>query len=567
MDAVSDPTVREVVVMKSAQVGWTEILLNVIGYHVHQDPAPMLLVNPTLEMSEAFSKDRLAPMARDTPALRDKIADPRARDSGNTLLHKTFPGGHVTLAGANSPAGLASRPIRIALFDEVDRFPTSAGAEGDPIALGRKRTTTFWNRKTLMGSTPTIKGSSRIEAAFELGDQRYYFVPCPHCDEFQRLVWANVRWDEGQPETAHYVCTHCGTLLSDADKHAMLRAGEWRATRPSSGIASFHLSELYSPWVSWPEMARSFLEAKRLPETLQTFINVSLGETFEEKGEALEPVGLLARRESYTAQSLPPGVLLITAGTDVQQDRVETTIFGWGRDEECWRVEHLVLKGDPGSSALWAEHDEILRRRYRTDDGRELVIEACAIDSGGHFTEQVYAYAAKRKRFRVWAIKGAAGQGRLAWPKKASRGGRGRGEVYIVGVDTVKDLLYGRLKRVIAPGPGYVHFDATLDEAGAEQITSETMVYRVAQGRRVRMWKPRAAGVRNEQLDCWVYAYAAMVGRGGMQVLDRRVSVAVETPPVEAPPPAPVKVETPPPVPRRMVQPRRQNAWMSGWRR
>jgi phage terminase large subunit GpA-like protein len=572
MDAVSDPAVREVVVMKSAQVGWTEILLNVIGYHVHQDASPILLVQPTLEMAEAFSKDRLAPMVRDTPALRDKIADARARDSGNTLLHKTFPGGHITLAGANSPAGLASRPIRLALFDEVDRFPSSAGAEGDPISLGRKRTTTFWNRKTLMGSTPTVKGSSRIESAFESGDQRFYFVPCPHCDEMQRLVWANVRWDEGQPETAHYVCQHCGSLLTDADKQTMLRQGEWRASRPANGIASFHLSELYSPWVTWPEMARSFLEAKRLPETLQTFINVSLGECWEERGESLEPVGLLARRENYTAQALPPGVLMICAGTDVQDSRTETSVWGFGLDGEMFRVEHIVLKGDPGSQALWNEHDELLKRRYRTDDGRELVIEACAIDSGGHFTEQVYAYAAKRKRFRVWAIKGAAGQGRLVWPKKASRGKAG-GQVYIVGVDTVKDLLYGRLKRVIAPGPGYVHFDETLDEAGAEQLTSETMVYRVSQGRRVRVWKPRSSGIRNEQLDCWVYAYAAMVGRGGAQVVDRRQAqpvTATTAPMIEAEPqvqPQPQPIKPPPQLQRRPAQARRPGSWVSGWKR
>lgn len=528
MDAISDPTVREVVVQKSAQVGWTEILLNVIGYHVHQDPSPILMVQPTLEMAEAFSKDRLAPMVRDTPALRLKIADPKARDSGNTLLHKTFPGGHITMAGANSPAGLASRPIRLALFDEVDRFPVSAGAEGDPISLGRKRTTTFWNRKHLMGSTPTVKGESRIEAAFELGDQRYYFVPCPHCGEFQRLAWAQLKWDDGEPATARYVCQHCGSILTDADKGEMLRQGEWRATRPSNGIASFHISELYSPWVTWPEMARSFLEAKRLPETLQTWINTALGETWEDRGETLEATGLLARREAYTANSLPSGVLLLTAGTDVQDNRIETTVWGWGKDEECWRVEHIVLRGDPGSQSLWKEHDEILRRRWRTDDGRHLVIEACAVDSGGHFTEQVYAYCAQRKRFRVWAIKGMAGPGRLAWPKKASRSSRSRAELFTIGVDTIKDLIYGRLKRVTVEGPGFIHFDASTDETAIQQITSETIVHRVVQGRRIRMWKPKAQGARNEQLDTLIYAYAAFVGRGGVQVVDRRKVFPVE---------------------------------------
>jgi phage terminase large subunit GpA-like protein len=238
MDAVADPLIREIVVMKSAQVGWTEILLNVVGYFVDLDPSPILLVQPTVDMAAAFSKDRLAPMVRDTPALTGRIADARSRDSGNTTLHKTFPGGHITIGGANSPAGLASRPIRVALFDEVDRFPASAGTEGDPIALGKKRTTTFWNRKILMGSTPTIKGESRIESAFELGDQRYYMVPCPHCEVTQRLMWAQVRWDEGKPETAHYVCQHCGVMLDDADKAQMLRTGDWVPSKPFTGIAS-----------------------------------------------------------------------------------------------------------------------------------------------------------------------------------------------------------------------------------------------------------------------------------------------------------------------------------------
>ncbi len=564
MDAVADPAIREIAVMKSAQVGWTEILLNVVGFYVSLDPSPILMVQPTVEMGEAFSKDRLSPMVRDTPALAGLIADARSRDSGNTVLHKVFPGGHITIAGANSAAGLASRPIRVALFDEVDRFPASAGTEGDPIALGKKRTTTFWNRKILMGSTPTIKGESRIEVAFEAGDQRYYYVPCPHCREFQRLVWAQVRWHDGQPATAHYVCQHCGTLLTDSDKAQMLREGEWRASKPFNGIASFHISELYSPWVTWAEMAAAFLEAKKLPELLQTWINTALGETWEERGETVDAGGLLARREAYTSNSLPSGVLLLTAGTDVQDNRLETTVWGWGRDEEAFRVEHIVLRGDPGGAAIWREHDEILRRRWRTDDGRELVIEACAVDSGGHHTQQVYSYAVQRKRNRVWAIKGVAGPGRLIWPKRASRVGKSRADLFPIGVDTAKDVLYGRLKRVKEPGPGYVHLDATADEATAEQITSETMVYKIVQGRRVRMWKPRASGVRNEQLDTLVYAYAAMIGRGGAAVVDRRQSM-----PVEPPPPVPQELPQPEQFKRPTAPPpvmRRPNNWVRGWR-
>lgn len=546
MDAVSDPTIREIWVQKSAQVGWTEVLGNVVGFHVHQDPAPILLVQPTLEMAEAWSKDRLAPMIRDTPALRDKFADAKARDSGNTLLHKRFAGGHLTMAGANSPAGLASRPIRIVLFDEVDRFPNSAGAEGDPINLGKKRATTFWNRKILAGSTPTVKGSSRIEAGFSASDQRFYFVPCPHCEEFQRLVWTNVRWDDDDPTSAHYVCEHCGTLLNDADKAEMLLRGQWRATKPFNGIAGFHVWEAYSNFVRFEQIVRDFLEAKKLPETLQTWINTSLGETWEDKGESVEPKGLAARREAYTANSLPPGVLCLTAGVDVQDDRLEVTVWGWGADEENWRVEHIVLRGDPGGTALWAELDNVWRKRWPTDDGRQLIVEAAGVDSGGHYTDQVYRYCHARARYRIWAVKGVGGAGRPVWPERPGRGKKTRVQVWSVGVDTAKDTLYGRLKRVAAPGAGYTHFDADADDGYLQQLTSETLVYRMVMGRRLRLWKPRSSGIRQEALDCWVYAYAALIGRGGGEMLRQRAGApaapqdpkAAAAPADAAPPPA-----------------------------
>lgn len=560
MDAVSDPNVREVWLMKSAQVGATEIINNILGYHIHQDPAPILLVQPTLEMAEAWSKDRLAPMLRDTPALRDKVADPKARDSGNTLLHKRFAGGHVTVAGANSAAGLASRPIRIVLFDEVDRYPPSAGTEGDPVSLGRKRTTTFWNRKVVAVSTPTIKGMSRIESGFDNGDQRFYEVPCPHCETFQRLVWAQVRWEDGQPDTAKYVCAHCAAVIPDTQKGEMLQAGRWVASKPANGIASFHISELYSPWSTWAEMARSFLEAKRLPETLQTWINTALGETWEDSGDSVKAEGLLARREAYTDASLPAGVLMLTRGTDVQDDRLESTLWGWGRDGEAWRIRHDVVRGDPGQPDVWRDHDELLRVRYRTDDGRELTCEATAVDSGGHFTEQVYNYAASRKGLRVWAIKGTPGP-RPAWPAKPSRGGKRRVPVFSIGVDTIKDVVAGRLRRVTEAGPGFLHMDSTVDEVAVEQLASEVQVYAVVKGRKVRIWRPRRSGIRNEQFDCLVYAYAAMVGRGGQALVDRRT---VESP-VEFEEPEPQPAAEPQPIIRR-PPPRRSGGWVNSWR-
>lgn len=551
MDAISDPAVREVVCMKSAQIGWTEILNNVVGYFIDQDPAPVMVMQPTLDMAEAWSKDRLAPMLRDTPALRGRIADPRARDSGNTLLHKRFAGGQLTITGANSPASLASRPIRALLGDEVDRYPASAGAEGDPIDLARKRTTTFWNRMVMLGSTPTIKGASRIEAAFAESDQRYYFVPCPHCDEFQRLLWAQVKWEPGKPETTRYQCAHCGVLLDDRDKNQMIRRGEWRGTQPFNGIAGFHISELYSPWRTWTDMVVAFLRAKKLPETLKTWVNTALGETYEEDGSTVDPESLAARKELYSQELVPERVLMLTVGVDTQTDRIELLLIGWGEDEESWPLEQHVLRGDPDSAELWAEVDEYLLRRYRTEDGRTLLVEAAAIDSGGHSTQAVYDFVKSRKRRRVWAIKGMAGAGRLAWPKVASRTPKSRAKVWIVGVDTIKAILYGRIAKVTEEGPGFLHIPEWATEAWCKQLTSEKSFTKYVRGRPTVVWEPRFKGIAQEAQDCWVYGYAAMLGRGGNALLARRAkrptSTASDVPPpaqradpeIPAPSPAP----------------------------
>jgi phage terminase large subunit GpA-like protein len=301
MDSVTDPSVHTIVVMKSAQIGWTEIINNIVGYFIDQDPCPIMVIQPTEHLAETWSKDRLAPMIRDTACLTKKVRDSKSRDSGNTILHKNFPGGHLTAIGANAPSNLASRPIRIVLPDEVDRYPASAGAEGDPINLAQKRTRTFFNRKLMMGSTPTVKEASRIELAFEDSDQRRYFVPCPDCNEFQTLKWAQVQWLKNEPDKAYYVCEHCGSCIQESSKHWMVRQGEWRATKPFSGTAGFHIWEGYSPWSTWGELAVDFLKAKRNTETLKTFVNTSLGETWEEAGETVDPDSLFYRREQYPA--------------------------------------------------------------------------------------------------------------------------------------------------------------------------------------------------------------------------------------------------------------------------
>lgn len=537
MDAISDPLVEMVVVMSSAQVGKTEVVQNVVGYHVHQDPAPILCVMPTLEMAEAYSKDRLAPMVRDTPALTDLVADARTRDSGNTLLHKRFPGGHITLAGSNSPASLASRPVRIVLCDEVDRYPVSAGSEGDPVNLARKRATTFWNRKFLLTSTPTIKGASRIEAAYEASDQRRYHVPCPYCDTLQSLEWSRIRWPDGRPQEAVAVCAECHREIHHHEKARMLAAGRWIAGAPFTGTAGFHINELYSPWRSWAQVATDFLDAKRLPETLKTWVNTSLGETWEEEGETVDDTGLLSRRETFTLEDPPAGPRILVAGVDVQADRLEASVWGAAGDE-LWAIGHVVLWGPPTEAMVWHDLDALLARPIGPH-----TIRCTAIDSGGHHTSQVYRYARERHARGVYAVKGVAGMGKpLA--TKGSKVGREQVRVFLVGVDTAKDHLMGRLK-VVDPGPGYVHFAGDLDEEYFAQLTAEKAIIRHVRGQLRREWVKQRP--RNEALDCAVYAMAAL---------------AIAAP--RGVPAAAARAE-PSPAPPRSAAPRAPRSWVRGW--
>ena len=553
MDAVSDPAVRQVVVMSAAQVGKTEVLLNVIGYHIDQDPAPMLIVQPTLSMAQAFSKDRLAPMVRDTGALKGKIKHPRARDSGNTTLHKVFPGGHVTIAGANSAAGLASRPVRIVLCDEVDRYPSSAGTEGDPVRLAEKRASTFWNSKIVTVSTPTVKNASRIEAEYLSSDQREYWVACAHCSEPQVMRWASVQWQSDQPETAVYVCEHCGVAWSDADRLRAIKRGEWRAGAEFKGVAGFRLSGLSSPWLPITEAARDFLEAKKLPETLRVWVNTYLGETWEESGEGVDDIGVADRREDY--EGCPDGVVLITAGVDVQDDRLEVEIVGWGRDEESWSVDYRTIYGDPASPGVWGDLDAYLNETWAHPRGIEMPVRAACVDSGGHHTQAVYTFCKSREGRRIFAIKGVGGEGR-ALLGRPTKNNIGKVKLFPVGVDSAKELIYARLK-IADPGPGYCHFPARYDDEYFRQLTAEKIVTRFAKGFRKREWKKTRP--RNEALDCRVYALAAYA------LLNARINTIADR---FARPREEQKTETPPPIQAQRRQPRRaqKSGFVNSWR-
>ena len=504
MDAISDERIEEVVIMSCAQVGKTEMILNLIGYHVAQDPSPMLVVQPTLEMAQTFSKDRLAPMVRDCPSLSGKIKDPRARDSGNSILKKQFPGGHITMCGANSPSSLASRPIRIVLCDEVDRFPPSAGTEGDPIELAKRRAATFWNRKIVMVSTPTVKNASRIEAAFEETDKREYHVPCNDCGEEQVLWWRNVKWDKDKPETAAYICEHCGSVWDDAARFRAIRRGRWVATNPSVGKAGFRLSGLYSPWTPMEHAVRDFLEAKKLPETLRVFCNTFLGEPFEEQGEKIEDFMIADRREDW-GEKIPEGVVMITAGIDVQSDRLAIEQVGIGLDEETWSLDYREIPGDPSAPQIWADLDTLLATEYEREDGMKMTIQCAAIDTGGHHTQQVYKYAKPRYGRRIFAIKGVGGEAKPLVGRPSTNNNM-KCKLFPIGVDTAKEIVYSRL-RIQEEGAGYCHFPADRDDEYFKMLTAEQVVTRFHKGFKKREW--RKMRPRNEALDCRVYAIAA----------------------------------------------------------
>ncbi len=518
MDSISDPLVDTVVVMTSAQIGKTELLLNIIGYYVHYDPSPILLLQPTLEMAEAFSKDRLAPMIRDTSVLSERVGDAKAKNSGNTLLHKTFPGGHITMAGANSPSSLASRPIRAVLADEVDRYPVSAGTEGDPLMLATKRTTTFWNKKKVYVSTPTIKGASRIEMEYEDSTMEEWNVYCPSCGELQPYEWGRINFD-----TVTMTCKYCGCIHKEHEWKA--KKGKWIAKFHERKKRGFHLNEMASPWKRWSEIIEDFKQAKRSTETLKVWINTALGESWEERGDGQDEEVLFDRREEYGCQ-VPEGVLVLTAGIDTQDDRFEIEVVGWGEDEESWGIQYKVIYGDLHKAEVWNELDEYLKSEFEYEDGRKIRISCACQDSGGHFTQEVYKFTKPREVRRVFSIKGKGGES-VPFISTVSRNNREKAALFTIGVDAGKENIISNLK-IDSEGPGYCHFPSEYEKGYGidyfKGITSESLVVRMVNGVGKAQWVKKS-GVRNEPLDVRNYATAALrILNPNWESLKRRVN-------------------------------------------
>lgn len=516
MDALNNPLVERIVVMSSSQIGKSEVLLNMLGYVIENDPGPCLMVQPTTLMAEAFVKDRVLPMARDCPSLHGKLELERkaAKLIQDTILHRSFPGGHITVAGANSPASLASRPVRFLFLDEVDRFPSFLRQEGDVVSLALKRTTAFYNRKIVMTSTPTVKGASRIEQEWGKSNKQYYFVPCPNCQHWQRLQFGGetedfgLKWHKDDPESCWYECEGCHEAIAASDRGVMLARGEWRATA-SSPIYGFHINELSSPFVSWAEMVRDFLSSKGSPETLRTFVNLALGESWSLDLEAVDDQKIALRAENY--DGLPEKVLVVTAGVDIQGDRIEGEFVGWGKNRESWGIERFVIPGDPSQHQVWDQLDVILKKTWAHPAGGAVGLSAACVDSG-FLADQVYRFTQPRFGRRIFAIKGVSGAGRALVNKPLSARTllSRKIKVFPVSVDAGKDVLFAHLaigQEDAGDGP-YMHFPLAYGPEFYEQLTAEKAVIRHKSGVGVRTYvKIRQ---RNEALDIRVYAMAAL---------------------------------------------------------
>lgn len=523
VDAATDRETEIVVMELSSQLGKSESLLNIIGYYADQEPSPQLMLQPTVEMAEAFSKERIEPMFQHSPGLRGKLEEGKdgrgtAKKSSTTIRMKHFPGGYLALVGANSPAGLASRPIRVLLCDEVDRYGETK--EGDPLKLAIQRTQNFANRKIVLVSTPTIKDSSKIHEWFEKSDQRHFYVTCPHCGARHKLEWANVHWDKdkdgrGDPMTAKMFCPECGAQERGPYKPdpKMLETGVWIPENPGAAIRGYHCSALYSPWVNLHDLVEEWLNATHSDDKrgLMEFINLKLGEPFEQYDpEGGDWAGLMDRREPYPSDCLPEGVLCLTAGVDVQRDRIECSVYGWGIGRESWGICHRIFYGRPDDQQTWDQLDGLLSTNFRLKCGAEIPIRAAFIDSGdGMFTNEVYRYTRMRERRLIFSIKGRAGMD-LPIVGKPTKAGTVQAMLFTIGVDPCKHRVADHLAKV-EPGPGYVHFDedpeAGFSENFFRQITAEE--WRMTHDSGKHKWEWVKIRERNEALDCCVYATAA----------------------------------------------------------
>lgn len=534
MDAFTEPGINVVVAKTASQIGKSDIMNNVIGRFSHLAPAPMMMLQPTIEMSQDYSKTRIAPMIRDTKVLKDIFKEVKSRETSNTILSKQFPGGRLIMAGANSPAGLASRPIKILLADEVDRFPKSAGTEGDPVGLAAKRMTTFWDRVMGLFSTPTNAGDSRIEDEYVTGTQEEWQHQCPSCDEWHLLTHRDMHtvYDSSIDKKGkkHVIvkavtwrCPDCGFGFTETEmRQAAQKYIAQNASALAKGVRSFFVNCFASPWVNWSDVMQEWLEAQGDPEREKVVVNTRFGEAYEPKGNFENHQQFMRRRENYGAE-LPDGVLLLTAAVDVQDNRLEYEICGWGMAEENWGIKKGVILGVPDTQEVWDMLDEQLDKEYRFASGKGLIVARTFIDSGGHYTKETYAYCKKRFTRQRFVVKGSSVPG-VPLIHKYSKVKLARGTIPLVmiGTDSGKQYIMDRLS-IEEPGPKYFHWPLDESDGIAMQLNrgydeyyfkgliAETKEPRRKNGVLVYQWVNVAKDKRNEPLDLRVYNLACML--------------------------------------------------------
>lgn len=549
MNSINDPAVRKTVLHFSSQTGKSEILNNTLGYYMDYDPSPILFIQPTEDDVRAYSQDRVAPMIRDTPVLNEKVSEAKSRDSGNTIMYKKFVGGYVQFLGANVPSKLASRPIKVVLADEIDRYPVSAGKEGDPLQLAEVRQTTFWNAKTVVCSTPTIKGASRIDDEYEASSQKELYIACPHCHEYQTLKWANLKFNhfkeqeakggENKFELLGYFCEHCGCI--DSEVKWKKQPIKWIARHPEQKkIDGYHLNALISPWKTWNSLVDDFLTAKKNPEKLKVFVNTMLAESWEEKSD-LDFNELLAKRRQYYNCDIPKDVVALTMGVDVQDNRLEYEIVGWGVGKKSWGIKYGILLGNPSLPETWAQLDSVIDAQYIRQDGIQMHIISTCIDSG-YKTDEVYKYCKTRFVKNVYAIKGVGGIGIpfVQIPKKVNDKGV---FLFNIGVEVGKDNVVWRLQVQYETEDGYCHFPIEAEKGYNEEyfkgLASEKKVTKYKKGVKTISWEKISEHARNEPFDLRNYATAALeikcigLSYDLLEALEKQLNS--ETPQISAP--------------------------------
>jgi phage terminase large subunit GpA-like protein len=610
IDVIKEPGIKRVSYMLGAQLGKTTIQQCITAYFIAHEPRSQIWLMPSEGDMLTFRATKLNPMLEANPKIAGRMAKPRGREGLNNSRMISFIGGFLMFSWSGSAKTLRGRSAPVTQADEIDGME-SAGSEekneGDPVQLLMQRAASFSSTGQnlhIESSTPTVKGFSRIEAAHDQGDQRKFWVPCPHCHERQVLTWENVVWDgrqgtveedaafkEHEPDSAGYACAHCGALWNDGERIAAVRAGEWRASKPTRGHASFHLSELYSPFRKMADIVTSYLD-KLAVDSFNTFVNVSLAQTFEESSERIDPTGLMARAKPFPAP-VPMGGLYLTAGVDQQADRLEVEVVAWGEGEESWSVDYRVLWGDPLGGDVWDDLDDLLAGTYTHESGAEMAIHAACLDTGGTsgMTQRAYEYLRGKTGRRMFGIKGIGGFGRPIVEKVMRRqSGKNTRKVdlFLVGVDEAKLVVMRRLAKD-KEGPGYCHIPER-DGLGewCKQITAERLRVRYVRGQPVREWvKPDKA--RNEALDCRVYALAALkIMQPSFKRLAERMQRGVAVAPAVAktaarpalPPPAGAPAARPQekpqeaqPAPEKQTKrvhkspaARRRGGWVNNWK-